>query len=166
MRSPRRLYISARAWTTLWFHIAAERRQESCGFLIGRGDVVQHAVPALNCASDRVRRFGIAGLDVIRCRSVAKSYDATIIGLYHSHIDDVPRLSATDLAGFRESGLTWLVISIFGGTLYRKFVAAAFSQPLCEEIPVVADLRGSLPVAERGSWTLLSDAKSCAPSRR
>ncbi|MBM61452.1 MAG: hypothetical protein CL484_00725 [Acidobacteria bacterium] len=71
---------------------------ESCGALIGCGEMVTEAVPLPNTTDEGTRRrFCIQPADYIVAERRANEIDGKLIGFYHSHPDDSACPSQYDL---------------------------------------------------------------------
>ena len=76
-----------------------ERPHECCGFLLGNGARVAHAVPMRNVAASATR-YRIDDVAHIELRRVLRLFAPalSIVGVYHSHPAGDAIASATDLA--------------------------------------------------------------------
>jgi len=86
---------------------------EACGLLIGRDGVVSHAIPVANRASDPRRSYRIAADDLLAAHLAARERGDTIVGVFHSHPDGQPELSATDMQA-AHPGWIYMVVATRG----------------------------------------------------
>lgn len=70
---------------------------EACGLLVGRDGVISHAIPVANSSCDPRRSYSIAPDDLLMAHLTARGRGDTIVGVFHSHPDGEPELSATDM---------------------------------------------------------------------
>ena len=98
--------------------------EESCGLLIGQGEGgswrVARVAPSPNLAeADRRRRFEVDPRLLIELQRSLRHGPQRLIGVFHSHPDQGPEPSATDLEQAREPGQVWLITSVLGGQAAR-----------------------------------------------
>lgn len=96
---------------------------EVCGILVGRRDPgrglsdVVEVVPVDNAWADegeRVRRFQIEPVDILRVERRAREEGLEIVGFYHSHPDHPARPSTTDRE-FAWPVYAYVIQSVTGG---------------------------------------------------
>lgn len=80
-------------------HARREDPRECCGFLIGAGREVRHAIPARNLADSPVRFRIDDALHLSLRRALRGAVPPLgIVGIYHSHPASAPEPSSSDLA--------------------------------------------------------------------
>ena len=99
-----------------------ERPSECCGFLVGRGSRVSHAVPMINAAPGRTR-YRIADRDHIALRRELRRFTPPleIVGVYHSHPAGGALPSATDLAEAHYAEWLYLIVGLRARTTVAGF---------------------------------------------
>jgi proteasome lid subunit RPN8/RPN11 len=102
---------------------------ECCGILIGTfsGDtrVVISTVPCANASTNSPQnRYSIDPREVIRAQRKARDRGLEILGFYHSHPDDPPQWSSTDLEEAHWIGCSYVITSVDKGraTETKSFV--------------------------------------------
>lgn len=80
-------------------HAERERPRECCGFLVGSGSRVTHAVPMSNVA-EGTTRYRLDDRGHIELRRLLREFrpPLAIVGVYHSHPAGAPVPSETDVA--------------------------------------------------------------------
>ena len=100
MTAATRAVLPAAVRRAILAHAAREAPSECCGFLLGTGARVSHAIPARNVAPTPSTRFRIDDAAHLALRRSLR--DAVpplgIVGIYHSHPASAPEPSPTDLA--------------------------------------------------------------------
>ena len=110
------LCISPQLLVLVQDHAESDYPSEACGFLIGhlRGDsmFVRDVVPAANIAAAEIRKksYRIDPGQWLLTERRAAAQALNIIGIYHSHPDQVPMLSQTDMNALWPS-LIYLIVS-------------------------------------------------------
>ena len=128
---------------------------ECCGILLGNIEGSQRTVSlTVTCENARrdllESRYSIDPEKVIVALKLARSRAETIVGFYHSHPDQPPRYSGTDLAEAHWFECSYVITSVESGRASgtASFVLQGTEQSkqfVSEEIDIVA-YRG-LPVA-------------------
>ncbi len=70
--------------------------QEICGFMLGRCGRVEELFPAHNAHPDPIRGYLIDPQESLSALRRARNLDMEILGVYHSHPEGPPSLSAVD----------------------------------------------------------------------
>jgi proteasome lid subunit RPN8/RPN11 len=86
---------------------------EACGLLVGRAGLIHEAIPVTNIARDPRRAYAIAPEDLLAVHRSASRRDEAIVGVFHSHPDGPPELSAHDRAQ-AQIGWTYVVVATNG----------------------------------------------------
>jgi len=128
---------------------------ECCGILLGNIEGSQRTVSlTVTCENARrdllESRYSIDPEKVIVALKLARSRAETIVGFYHSHPDQPPRYSGTDLAEAHWFDCSYVITSVESGRTSgtASFVLQGTEQSkqfVSEEIDIVA-YRG-LPIA-------------------
>ena len=79
-------------------HATSEPRQEVCGVLGGRGNVVERVYRAQNAAKTPAYRFEFYPRELSDILDDIDAAPMTTVGFYHSHIASSPYPSRTDVA--------------------------------------------------------------------
>jgi proteasome lid subunit RPN8/RPN11 len=77
-------------------HARRDAPDECCGLLIAAAGVVEAAVPVVNQAPDRSRRYEIDPREYLALVKRLRGGDDVVIGGYHSHPRSAPEPSPTD----------------------------------------------------------------------
>jgi proteasome lid subunit RPN8/RPN11 len=111
-----KICISRHLISVVQNHAQRDYPCEACGFLIGhaRGNIitVSDVIPATNAAAaaTRKRAYRIDPRHWMRTEQHVSSQGLMIIGIYHSHPDQMPMLSQTDINALWPS-LIYLIVS-------------------------------------------------------
>ncbi len=111
-----KLCISRHLISVVQDHAQRDYPCEACGFLIGhaRGNTnsVSDVLPATNAAAAEARKraYRIDPRHWMRAEQQASEQGLTIIGIYHSHPDQMPMLSQTDINALWPN-LIYLIVS-------------------------------------------------------
>jgi proteasome lid subunit RPN8/RPN11 len=99
-----------------------ERPSECCGFLVGRGRRVSHAVAMINAAPGRTR-YRIADRDHIGLRRELRRFTPALenVGVYHSHPAGAAAPSATDLTEAHYAEWLYLIVGLRSRTTMAGF---------------------------------------------
>ena len=88
---------------------------ECCGALIGRDDVVTHAVPLPNTTEEGPRRrFLVRPSDYRMAEQQAAAHGGELLGFYHSHPDHPARPSQFDLV-HAWPNFAYVIVSVMSG---------------------------------------------------
>lgn len=102
VNTPGMLKISQADYELMRWEAEHRYPQECCGVLLGSSldgcRTVSLAIACDNQQSDPQRRYTIAPEQLIAIQKLARTRHESIIGFYHSHPDQEPRFSPTDLA--------------------------------------------------------------------
>ena len=95
-------------------HARRDRPNECCGFLVGRGADIAHAVPMRNVAKPASTRYRIDDAAHLRLRRALRGWQPplAIVGVYHSHPSGGARASATDAAEAMYPAWVYLIIGL------------------------------------------------------
>lgn len=100
-------------------HASETYPEESCGFLIGRGEEprqVIEAIRARNAATEgRRTRYTVDPLELLRADDAARARQLDLIGIYHSHPDHPAAPSDFDRSR-AVSWYTYVIVSAVRGT--------------------------------------------------
>lgn len=128
---------------------------ECCGILLGNIEGSQRTVSlTVTCENTRhdspENRYGIDPEKVIAALKLARSRAETIVGFYHSHPDQPPKYSGTDLAEAHWFDCSYVITSVESGRVVatKSFVlqgAEDSKQFIAEDIDIVA--YHGLPIA-------------------
>ncbi len=91
-------------------HARAERPNECCGLLVGRGDRVARSVRARNARASPTR-YLVDPRDHFATIRAARAEGLAVLGAYHSHPASPPVPSITDLAEANDPDLVYLIVS-------------------------------------------------------
>lgn len=110
------LLIPAAVLAAISDHVQGAFPNEACGFLIGEhshdGALVRQALATPNSAAweDQPRAYAIDPRDWIRTEQQVRAQGLAIIGIYHSHPNQSPTISQTDIAALWPN-LFYLIIA-------------------------------------------------------
>ncbi len=92
-----------------------EDPNECCGILFGRDFKVLEAQSMPNVHTDKVHRYSMAPLDILKAQNYADDNHLQILGIYHSHTYTQAYPSDTDIHNAVQSGWTnifYILISL------------------------------------------------------
>jgi [CysO sulfur-carrier protein]-S-L-cysteine hydrolase len=94
--APARLILSQAQQQQIFEHCMAERPNEACGLLAGRGERIHRVFPARNKEQSPVR-YEIEPADLIRIFHEIEDDDLELVGIFHSHVYTQAYPSQTDI---------------------------------------------------------------------
>jgi proteasome lid subunit RPN8/RPN11 len=110
--------------STIRAHAQRELPNESCGLLIGAGDVIDEAVPVRNVLESS-SRYQIDPRDHIATNRRLRGTARAVVGAYHSHPRTHAVPSPRDLAEAHYPEFVWLIASLETGEPdYRLYTIA------------------------------------------
>lgn len=121
------LVLSSGVIEVLLDHAARAAPDEACGILLGQGDRIEGARPALNVHPAPRTRFEIDSQALIDAHRAARSGGAQVVGYYHSHPTGRAEPSATDQAMAAGDGSVWAIVAA-GDVRCWKDDAAGFAE--------------------------------------
>jgi len=89
---------------------AAADPRETCGLLLGRGEVIADALALPNVAPEPARGFAISPSDQFAAARFARAAGLAVVGCYHSHPSGNMAPSAADAAEAIQEGFYWLIV--------------------------------------------------------
>jgi [CysO sulfur-carrier protein]-S-L-cysteine hydrolase len=92
-------------------HCLAERPNEACGLLGGRGDRVEKVYPARNKEQSPVR-YEVDPADLIRIFRELDDSDLELVGIFHSHVFTEAYPSQTDIRLAYYPDAIYLLVSL------------------------------------------------------
>lgn len=96
MAAPARVSIKESHRRQIFEHCLAERPNEACGLLAGRGERVEQVFPARNRAQSPIR-YEIDPADLIKIFHRIEDQDLELVGIVHSHVFTQAYPSQTDV---------------------------------------------------------------------
>jgi proteasome lid subunit RPN8/RPN11 len=105
------LRITRRLRDEIVAHAISERPNESCGFLLGTGDLLDELVPAHNVLQSPTR-FLIDPADHFAAIRRARVTGREVRAAYHSHPRGPSEPSPTDAAELTEPSLVYIIVSL------------------------------------------------------
>ncbi len=84
---------------------------ECCGLLLGRGHLIEQALPCANVHPDPLRHFEIDPAALIAAHRAARGGGPQVLGYYHSHPAGPAVPSLTDRAGATGDGRVWAIVA-------------------------------------------------------
>lgn len=116
------LKLSKQVYQTIELHGASTYPYEGCGLLLGLVEGGQNVVYAVRPLpnvwpkeSEKPVRFLIAPTSWQQVELEAAANGLDVIGIFHSHPDDVPIASPRDLEWASWPGYSYLIIQVLGG---------------------------------------------------
>ena len=112
------LCIPASAMAALQAHAEEEYPRECCGVLLGRGAGEERRVTrVIRCTNTRPEpdRYHIEPAELIAAQKAARAEGSALVGFYHSHPDQPPQWSATDLAEAYWPDCSYVIVSVKQG---------------------------------------------------
>lgn len=106
--------------------------RECCGLLLGRGLLIERAVPCRNVHPDPERHFEIDPVSLIAAHRTARSGGAQVLGYYHSHPNGRAEPSDEDRASAERAGRIWAIIAA-GDVLFWQDANERF-EPLSSRV--------------------------------
>jgi len=118
----RPVFASAAVTRAILAHARRDRPLECCGFLLGYGRQIRHAMPMENVAASRTR-YQIDDAVHIRLRRMLRALDPPleIVGVYHSHPQGAPAPSPTDIAESMYPDWIYVIAGLRGRASVRAF---------------------------------------------
>ena len=110
-------------------HAARTSPEECCGLLLGRGGVIERAVPATNVAATPRQAFEIDPQALVDAHRAARTGGAEVIGYYHSHPRGPAEPSAVDCAQAAHDGAVWAIASPAGVAFFQDDEAGFAALP-------------------------------------
>jgi proteasome lid subunit RPN8/RPN11 len=96
MAAPTRIVLTERQRREIFEHCLAERPNEACGLLAGRGERVEQVYPARNKEQSPVR-YEVEPVDLLRIFKAIDEADQELLGIFHSHVYTQAYPSQTDV---------------------------------------------------------------------
>ena len=93
-------------------HAQADRPNEVCGLLAGRGNQILEAIPVQNIAEQPKTRYQMEPTEQIRALKQIEKDDLEWLGIYHSHPNSAPIPSPTDISKSTDSSLIHMIVSL------------------------------------------------------
>lgn len=125
--------LTSGALATLIAEATKAHPREACGLLLGRGAMIEAAVPCANVHPEPEHHFEIDPAALIAAHRAARSGGPAVLGYYHSHPNGRAQPSATDRAMACGDGRIWAIVANGAVTLWRDdpggFVALAGAAP-------------------------------------
>ncbi len=106
------VYIHPDAISAIVAHATAEAPRECCGLLVGRGNRVERAAPAVNVDPVPERRFLIDPKRHIDLRRELRGGSLEIVGTYHSHPLSPAEPSTSDVEEASYPEFVHLIVSL------------------------------------------------------
>jgi proteasome lid subunit RPN8/RPN11 len=94
--APTRIVLSEQHQRQIFDHCLAERPNEACGLVAGRGERVQQVYPARNREQSPVR-YEVEPADLLRIFKAIDEADQDLLGIFHSHVYTQAYPSQTDV---------------------------------------------------------------------
>jgi proteasome lid subunit RPN8/RPN11 len=96
MAAPTRIVLTERQRREIFEHCLAERPNEACGLLAGRGERVEQVYPTRNKEQSPVR-YEVEPVDLLRIFKAIDEADQELLGIFHSHVYTQAYPSQTDV---------------------------------------------------------------------
>lgn len=93
-------------------HAQAEAPQEVCGLLAGVENRVVTIIPVRNVDSNPVRHYTMDPLDLSRHLPALDDNHLQLLGFYHSHPQDDPIPSSTDIREVSYPGAVYVIVGL------------------------------------------------------
>lgn len=103
--------VTSGVLATLRDEAARAGAEECCGLLLGRGERIDTATPAVNVAPDRSRHFEIDPAALLAAHKDARTGGPQVLGYYHSHPTGICEPSATDREHSTGDSRIWAIIA-------------------------------------------------------
>jgi proteasome lid subunit RPN8/RPN11 len=103
--------ISQAALDTVFAEAARAHPHECCGLLLGRGNRIERAVPAVNVHPEPARQFEIDPQALVDAHRAARAGGPEVVGYYHSHPFGPAEPSVTDRAQASGDGRAWAIVA-------------------------------------------------------
>lgn len=103
--------VTSGAKATLLAEAARAYPDEACGLLLGKGRVIDAALPVRNVHPDPGRHFELDPAALIAAHRAARSGGPEVLGYYHSHPTGLAEPSATDRAMASGDGRIWAIVA-------------------------------------------------------
>jgi proteasome lid subunit RPN8/RPN11 len=129
--------ISSAALQQITSEATASPHAEICGLLFGSGDLIEHAEPCTNVASDPSNAFEIDPSRLIAAHRAMRRGGPTLAGCYHSHPFGPPSPSPRDAAAASPDGWWWVIAAVSGIGIYRAAAGGSLHgmfEPLAYDI--------------------------------
>ena len=111
MAPPGRITLKESQRQEIFRHCLAERPNEACGLLAGRGERVERVYPARNREQSPVR-YEIDPADLIRIFRDIDDSDLELVGIFHSHVFTQAYPSQTDVRLAYYPDALYLLVSL------------------------------------------------------
>jgi proteasome lid subunit RPN8/RPN11 len=111
MTPPGRITLKESQRQEIFRHCLAERPNEACGLLAGRGERVERVYPARNREQSPVR-YEIDPADLIRIFRDIDDSDLELVGIFHSHVFTQAYPSQTDVRLAYYPDALYLLVSL------------------------------------------------------
>jgi proteasome lid subunit RPN8/RPN11 len=105
------LAVTSGVIATLLEEAARAHPLECCGLLLGRGQMIDQAVPCANVHPEPARHFEIDPAALIAAHRAARAGGPEVLGYFHSHPTGNAAPSATDRASASGDGRVWAIIA-------------------------------------------------------
>ena len=106
------VYIHPDAISAILAHATAEAPRECCGLLVGRGNRIDRAAPAVNVDPAPERRFLVDPKRHIDLRRELRGGSLEIVGAYHSHPLSPAEPSTSDVEEASYPEFVHLIVSL------------------------------------------------------
>ncbi|MCZ8326140.1 MAG: M67 family metallopeptidase [Sphingomonadaceae bacterium] len=105
------LAVTSGAIATLREEATRAHPLECCGLLLGRGRLIERALPCANVHPDPARHFEIDPAALIAAHRAARGGGPQVLGYYHSHPAGQAAPSPTDQASASGDGRVWAIVA-------------------------------------------------------
>ena len=122
--------LEAAVLNTMLAHAGRALPLECCGLLLGKGGVIEAAVPARNVHPAPERHFEIDPAALIAAHRAAREGGPEVIGYYHSHPTGRAAPSAEDRAQASGDGRIWAIMAGGEVCLWRDLPGGFEALPL------------------------------------
>jgi proteasome lid subunit RPN8/RPN11 len=103
--------VTSGAIATLVGQSLRGRTVEVCGLLLGRGELIEQALPCANVHPDPARHFELDPAALIAAHKAARMGGPEVLGYFHSHPTGLAEPSAEDQACASGDGRIWAILA-------------------------------------------------------
>jgi len=129
--------IQNEALASVMEHAARDAKQECCGLLAGRDDVITQVFAAANAAPDAARNYEIAPEELFRLMREIRAAGLTLMGIYHSHPNGRSEPSPRDIERAYYPEVAYFIISPQGNS--ARVRAFSIRDGRVNELPIVTE---------------------------